>query len=319
MDGKEADALIGTSHNFFFRKCPCCLQTCSNAFILPSDMQPMYRNDNQHELVSRRSWEVLSDRMRVSALHNMLEVNEGQRKRTVYTEAQKKAYARANNLGIVGGLNTVYQQHYYLHAAGIGGFHKSNEPDNLHVIDIGLLKRGNEAIISIILDVSRIDLLNYGSSSSLLDLNIQYIPIHCSYSPVRVHKFSDGITGHIQQDKSLGLVEGNKQLPLLLQLMFSIGEYGNLLPDKDSWMILKGGEEYRIIANVTEVVLSYCASMIEAVKMVDAELLGFEELKTLRYLLSNATYHWLRLIQLAEVLANTKTVTKNVWKLGRLY
>ena len=100
-----------------------------------------------------------------------------------------------------------------------------NLPDDLHVIDIGLLKRGNESIINIIRDIGIIDPENFGDSSAKLDRNLQHFPIHMSYCPIKKVKFSDGITEHMEEDRTLGLMEGHKHLPLLFQIMFSLGEY----------------------------------------------------------------------------------------------
>ena len=63
LDGKEVDGLIGTSHRRLKRKRPCCMQTSTNTFILPKHVQMEYRNDNAHELVAKRAWEVKFDKI----------------------------------------------------------------------------------------------------------------------------------------------------------------------------------------------------------------------------------------------------------------
>ena len=276
-----------------------------------------YRNDNEHELVAKRAWEVKFDKISVPATNILLGNLAGKRKRTRYTQEQIQAESKLINLGINPGINPAYSMHYYMHANGLGGLFMSNLPDDLHVIDIGLLKRANESILLIISQISMIDPEHFEHNMSLLDLNLSYFPVNMSYSPVKKFKFSAGISEHIEVDKTLGLIEGHKHLPLLFQMMFSIGEYGLILPTATSWVTNRGGRNYDLISNITEVVLSYCSSMIEALKMNESEKMGFDELDTFQYLLSNATYHWLRLLMLADVLKNAVQVSSKVWKLGK--
>ena len=74
-----------------------------------------------------------------------------------------------------------------------------------------------------------IDPEHFEHNMALLDLNLSYFPVNMSYSPVKKFKFSAGISEHIEVDKTLGLIEGHKHLPLLFQMMLSIGEYGLIL------------------------------------------------------------------------------------------
>ena len=316
LDGKEVDGLIGTSHRRLKRKCPVCMETCTNSFILPRNTNIVYRNDNEHELVGKRAWEVQFDKIRVPAITALFGNIVGKRKRTQYTQEQREAELKLINLGINAGHNSAFEMHYYMFANHLGGLFLCNLPDDLHVIDIGLLKRGNESILSIIHFVSVIDPTHFGDNMALLDLNLSYFPVHMSYSPVKKIKFSGGISEHIEEDQTLGLIEGHKHLPLLFQMMFCIGEYSNILPSHNNWIINRASKQYEMIANITEVVLSYCASMIEVIKMNEAEELGYEELDTFQYLLSNATYHWLRLLMLTDVLKEAVQTSKNVWNLG---
>ena len=207
LDGKEVDGLIGTSHRRIKRKCPCCMQTTTNCFILPKNMKVEYRNDNEHELVGRRAWEVNFDRIRIPALAILANLPKGKRRRTQYTDEQAAAEIKLINLGISAGINPCFEMHYYMQANGLGGLFMSNLPDDLHVIDIGLLKRANESILSIIHSVSRIDPTSFQHSMAILDLNLTYFPVNMSYSPVKKFKFSGGISENIQVYTTLGLIE----------------------------------------------------------------------------------------------------------------
>lgn len=315
VDGKEGDSLSNCSSARLHRRCRLCMQTQTNSFIRHPNQEIIYRNDFEHELVGKRSWEIVSNYYIHKATNNILKTK---KKQIQLNKDQKEIVARSKKLEIGNGQNSLFKLHYHLASLGITNFFSCLRPDTLHVL-LGLLAHINNKILSCMQSIMKIDSsrVNIGEK---LDLNLSYFNNKSSYSIVDSMRWSKGITGITNLKGKLKSMDGKCQLPLLYQTMFSIGEYGDIIPNTQSWLLDKcrNPKSYELIKNPTEVILSCCASVIEVVLMNDSKILGYDELDTFEYLISNANYHFLRLCMLNEVLEkSTFDEKRNSYVIGK--
>ena len=100
-----------------------------------------------------------------------------------------------------------------------------------------------------------------------------------------------------------GGIESWKLKSLLMQMMFSIGEQGDLLPNTANWFAEKTNLSRQFFcANITEVVLSACASALEFSTMLKAGSTTKEHLVVLDYVEKVTHYHHIRLAVLKRIL-----------------
>ena len=106
-----------------------------------------------------------------------------------------------------------------------------------------------------------------------------------------------------------GLMGGGMEswkLPcVLFTLMMCIGSNGEILPDYSNGLSEIGIQDSRL-QDVSDVVLSACASAFEMYQMFISKTLLYGDVDTLDYLLSNARYHHLRLAMLFKILSKYK-------------
>jgi len=106
-----------------------------------------------------------------------------------------------------------------------------------------------------------------------------------------------------------GLMGGGMEswkLPcVLFTLMMCIGSNGEILPDYSNGLSQIGLQD-PILHDVSDVVLSACASVLEMYQMFISKELLYGDVDTLAYLVSNARYHHVRLAMLFKVLSEYK-------------
>jgi hypothetical protein len=89
-----------------------------------------------------------------------------------------------------------------------------------------------------------------------------------------------------------GGIESWKLKSLLMQMMFSIGEQGDLLPNTSNWFSEKTSlSKQYFCANITKVVLSACASALEFSTMLKAGSTTKGHLVVLDYVEKVTHYH----------------------------
>lgn len=158
------------------------------------------------------------------------------------------------------------------------------------------------------LHISDLHIHRFEHNIAMLDGLISCFGLKSAYSPVRGIRFSGGVSSYVRAStKIMGGFEAYRQLPMMYQLMFCIGEYGKHLPDGKEWMNkalekVANKEAYELILDPTEVITSSMASMFECCMMYNSHIMGYDELETFSYLISNAQYHFLRLGMLRKVL-----------------
>ena len=92
---------------------------------------------------------------------------------------------------------------------------------------------------------------------------------------------------------------------VLFTLMMCIGSNGEILPDYSNGLSQIGIEDTKL-QDVSDVVLSACASVFEMYQMFISKTLLYGDVDTLVYLKSNARYHHLRLAMLFKILSKYK-------------
>jgi len=106
-----------------------------------------------------------------------------------------------------------------------------------------------------------------------------------------------------------GLMGGGMEswkLPcVLFTLMLCIGSNGEILPDYSNGLSEIGIQDPKL-QDVSDVVLSACASVFEMYQMFISKTLLYGDVDTLAYLMSNARYHHLRLAMLFKILSKYK-------------
>ena len=129
----------------------------------------------------------------------------------------------------------------------------------------------------------------------------------------RLHRFSSGLSYLLKVTKknghtSTGLLTAHlpawKLVPALIQLMFAIGHDGAILPNNDKRFRLKKlfpGVDNAILQDVSEVVLSTVASVLEYVWVVSCDRMIRKDASVMYYLTSNMQYHSLRLAMLVKI------------------
>ena len=102
-------------------------------------------------------------------------------------------------------------------------------------------------------------------------------------------------------------LEAWKLVPALMQLMFSIGHDGVVLPNNDRrWRLsrLFPGVEDPLLQDVSEVVTSASASVLEFVWVVSSEKMVRKDASVMYYLTSNMQLHQFRLAMLVKILTS---------------
>jgi len=148
-----------------------------------------------------------------------------------------------------------------------------------------------------------------GISAQLYLTDIDYI-VFFSY---RIHRFSSGLSSLLKATKksghtSTGLMtahlEAWKLVPALLQLIFAVGHDGTILPHNDrrySLHKLFPGVDLPNLGDVSEVVTSAAASVLEYVWVLSSSRMVRRDANVMYYLTSNMQYHQLRLAMLVKI------------------
>jgi hypothetical protein len=113
--------------------------------------------------------------------------------------------------------------------------------------------------------------------------------------------------GHTSTGLLTAHLEAWKLVPALMQLMFSIGHDGVVLPNNDRrWRLsrLFPGVEDPLLQDVSEVVTSASASVLEFVWVVSSEKMVRKDSSVMYYLTSNMQLHQFRLAMLVKILTS---------------
>ena len=95
-------------------------------------------------------------------------------------------------------------------------------------------------------------------------------------------------------------------LDLVMQMMFSIGESGHIIPNDNDWFPrMTGLSSNHICANPTIVILSACASAIEMAKLLRSHFYSDSDTNLIRYLEKIGRFHHARLAYLKQILFTT--------------
>ena len=145
----------------------------------------------------------------------------------------------------------------------------------------------------------------------------------------RLHRFSNGLSyllkvtkknGHTSTGLLTAHLEAWKLVPALVQTMFSIGHDGVVLPNSNPrWSLAKllPGADHYLLQDVSEVVLSAAASVLEYVWVVSSSTMLRKDASVMYYLTSNMQYHQLRLAMLVKIITSydaTTTFEMPLWK-----
>ena len=126
--------------------------------------------------------------------------------------------------------------------------------------------------------------------------------------------------GHTSTGLLTAHLEAWKLVPALVQTMFSIGHDGVVLPNSNPrWSLAKllPGADHYLLQDVSEVVLSAAASVLEYVWVVSSSTMLRKDASVMYYLTSNMQYHQLRLAMLVKIITSydaTTTFEMPLWK-----
>ena len=126
--------------------------------------------------------------------------------------------------------------------------------------------------------------------------------------------------GHTSTGLLTAHLEAWKLVPALVQTMFSIGHDGVVLPNSNPrWSLAKllPGADHYLLQDVSEVVLSAAASVLEYVWVVSSSTMLRKDASVMYYLTSNMQYHQLRLAMLVRIITSydaTTTFEMPLWK-----
>ena len=126
--------------------------------------------------------------------------------------------------------------------------------------------------------------------------------------------------GHTSTGLLTAHLEAWKLVPALMQTMFSIGHDGVVLPNSNPrWSLAKllPGADHYLLQDVSEVVLSAAASVLEYVWVVSSSTMLRKDASVMYYLTSNMQYHQLRLAMLVKIITSydaTTTFEMPLWK-----
>ena len=114
-------------------------------------------------------------------------------------------------------------------------------------------------------------------------------------------------SGHTSTGLLTAHLEAWKLVPALVQTMFSIGHDGVVLPNcNPRWSLAKllPGADHYLLQDVSEVVLSAAASVLEYVWVVSSKTMIRKDASVMYYLTSNMQYHQLRLAMLVKIITS---------------
>ena len=126
--------------------------------------------------------------------------------------------------------------------------------------------------------------------------------------------------GHTSTGLLTAHLEAWKLVPALVQTMFSIGHDGVVLPNSNPrWSLAKllPGADHYLLQDVSEVVLSAAAYVLEYVWVVSSSTMLRKDASVMYYLTSNMQYHQLRLAMLVKIITSydaTTTFEMPLWK-----
>jgi len=301
-DGKEQDMLCGCHHGRF-RNCRFCLESRSSLFTTPTTPRPL-RSDSQHEALAYELFG-LHRRIVTGTL-----LGDGTRKRYERSEEDRRTERLGKDHGIVASEGHLYELFYGLNSFGIWGLHNAALADKLHVILKGIVEKTLTWSLLVVNAVEKLfDRTKYGSSMSCLDARASCMtPV--AFKWLRWVNFSNGLSQLLKTesrsaancDPHTGLMSGGmfswKLLSGLVQIMFCIGSRGSVLPIGNS-MVSFGFTE-PLISDVSDVVLSACASVVEMFAALQAGKCRYSEVSVIEYLIHNAGFHHLRLAMLLK-------------------
>jgi len=133
----------------------------------------------------------------------------------------------------------------------------------------------------------------------------------------RFTRHTEGVSGLIKScsgkkkgKRDTGLLSGSleawKMLDLVMQMMFSIGESGHIIPNDIDWFPrMTGLSSNHICANPTVVILSACASAIEMAKLMRSHFYSESDTTLIQYLEKIGRFHHARLAYLRQILFTT--------------
>ena len=194
------------------------------------------------------------------------------------------------------------------------GLHQSVPPDVLHTFLKGCGEYCLSLVMAIVHSIQTLD-AKYFSNVSELDRLIDLINIHQPLPPMRMSKFSGGISkffnsNNCKTTRNTGLMTGGlpawKIKPLLLLLLMSLDEPDIILPDSNQWCLhrvykkrdLKFSENWSVLRT------AHCAmsSTLEVYFGLSKKQATISDLKRLDYLIHLNNLYLLRLKKLSKEL-----------------
>ena len=126
----------------------------------------------------------------------------------------------------------------------------------------------------------------------------------------RLHRFPRGLCyllkatkkdGHNTTGMLTARLEAWKLVPALFQLMMVVGHDGTIIPTCKLSKLFPGVKEH-VLEDITEVVMSASASVLEFVWVLSANSMLVKDADVMYYLTSNMQYHQLRLNMLVKII-----------------
>ena len=126
----------------------------------------------------------------------------------------------------------------------------------------------------------------------------------------RLHRFPRGLCyllkatkkdGHNTTGMLTARLEAWKLVPALFQLMMVVGHDGTIIPTCKLSKLFPGVKE-PVLEDITEVVMSASASVLEFVWVLSANSMLVKDADVMYYLTSNMQYHQLRLNMLVKII-----------------
>jgi len=223
-------------------------------------------------------------------------------------EVEAEKTAKAWGINKVGGELLMQELFAYETKWSLHELYRAVPCDILHVVNLGVVKDLIVSIVSIFESIGKLD-KRFSGNMGILDLRLQNFPFWQSYSPVTMHSFQFNVSMGTTHDTVINRVkEASWFPPLLLQIMFSIGSDGLLIPNDVTLLEELGIPEIRLW-NPSSIILNACVSLFHCIMMLNSPRMWYSETETLQYMCSTALY-WIMLVkQLCRILENPATKT----------
>ena len=194
------------------------------------------------------------------------------------------------------------------------GLHQSVPPDFLHTFLKGCGEYCLSLVMAIVHSVQTLD-REYFSNVSELDRRFGLVDIHQPLPPMRMSKFSRGISdffkgNNCKTTRNTGLMTGGlpawKIKPLLLLLLICLGEDEIILPENKQWCVnrLFNSRQLQFSEKWSVLRTAHCAlsSTLEVFFGLSKKQATISELKRLDYLIHLNNFYLLRLKNLSKEL-----------------